>query len=196
MYISKLNAIFAGLFVFVLGLFVSMFFAGGNVQTANAQAACIVDQAILAKLYNAVFHRPLDAGASFHLGKPLDVVLDNLAKSQEHMAYSGLFEAVKVLEEAGRNPNGLSDADRELYKDIIDSALSNILAWSTDVLPRQNIENRVLGVEEAKSVIQNVYDSILNATAREKAQFGLFNALERIGQPRDLPTPSLPPQND
>ncbi|MEX2090695.1 MAG: hypothetical protein WD989_01005 [Candidatus Paceibacterota bacterium] len=167
------------------------FFLGGGTNNASAQTECTVDRALLARIYNAIFHRPLDAGADFHVGRPLGVVLSDIEGSQEHTVYTGLARATKALEEARRAPGAMSSADLESYKRIIDSALSNVSAFA-DTLPEQAIENAVVGPDQARQVIQRAYDN-LNPTARAAAEYGLFSALERLGRPGDISLPSLRP---
>ncbi len=157
-------------------------------QTASAQEACVVDNDVLTKLYNVIFHRPLDAGANFHLNKPLDTVLNTLANSDEHRQYTGVFKAVKALEEARRAPGQITATNHARYKNIIDSSLSTVAAWS-DTLPEQALANRVIGPDQARAAVQAAYDR-LDAGARAKAEFGLFQATDRIGRPSSITAPT------
>lgn len=175
---------------FVVGMAVGVFAVGG-LDRANAQTECTVDRALLSRIYNAIFHRPLDSGADVHVGRPLDVVLSDIENSQEHTVYTGVVRATKALEEARRAPGAMSSADLENYKKIVDSALSNMAAWA-DTLPEQAISNAVVGPDQARQAIQKAYDS-MNPTAKAAAEYGLFNALERLGRPGDISLPSLRP---
>ena len=83
---------------------------------------------MLHRIYSAIFHWPLDTGADFHVGRPLDVVLNDIENSTESIEYSAVFKAMKALEEAKRTPGQLSGADAESYKKIVDSALSHVNA--------------------------------------------------------------------
>src|SRR3989344_9550803 len=84
------------------------FFLGGGTNSANAETTCTVDRALLHRIYSAIFHRPLDTGADFHLGRSLDVVLSDIENSGEHVNYSAVFKSMKALEEAKRAPGQLS----------------------------------------------------------------------------------------
>ncbi|MEX2144793.1 MAG: hypothetical protein WD712_00210 [Candidatus Spechtbacterales bacterium] len=109
--------------------------------------------------------------------------------SQEHAAYDGVYTAVKAYEEARRAPGDVSASDENAYLDIIDSALSNVRAWA-DTLPEQALANRVFGPDVARAAIQNVYDTLLNDTAKTAAEMGLFQSLESLGEPSSLELPS------
>ena len=176
-----------------MAVFAVGFFVGERDNNAYAQEACTVDRALLARIYNAIFHRPLDAGADFHVGRPLDVVLSDIENADEHVNYSALFKAMKALEEARRSPGQLTNDDQLRYRRILDSALSHVDAWA-DTLPEQAIGNAVVGPDRAREAIRKAYDR-MNATARAKAEYGLFNATERIGQPDAIPLPSVRPSN-
>ncbi len=191
MFISKkllyfVFAAFAG-----IGLLAGMILGGSFGKTARADEACIVDEPTLTEIYESVFHRPLDAGAQNHVGKDLNTVLNTIQASEEHAQYAGLFKAMKAYEEAKRTPGEISETEREEYKDIINSALSTISEWA-DTLPEQAEEDAVIGPEQARNAIQNAYQN-MNTTAQENAQFGLFNALERIGSPSELSLPDFNP---
>ena len=157
-------------------------------RATNAQVSCTVDQALLDKIYSAIFHRPTDAGASGYVGQGVDFVLDQVITSNEHQAYTGLFTATKAFEEFQREAGDASAADVEVYKDYIDSALSVINEWA-QTLPEQARANAVIGPTEAKTAIQTAYDN-LDATAQAAAQSGLFQAQDVIGVPSSLPNPS------
>ncbi len=192
MYITRLHLFIAGFVIMGLG-FVGGSYLTGNTETASAQVACTVDQDTLTKLYDVVFHRPLDAGASFHLGKPLGTVLDSFATSPEHDQYTGLFMAMKALEEARRAPADVSSENMSKYKNIIDLALSIIMNWA-DTLPQQALENRVVGPDTARAAIQRAYNN-LPSDVQTTADYGLFNAMSRIGPPSSLSMPAVPPQS-
>ncbi len=173
----------------IFGMF-GGFLLGSSMHGANAQNEVTVDEDLLEKLYDLAFHRPLDDEAlDAHDDKVLDTVLDDMIASEEHQAYDGVYTAVKAYEEAKRAPGDMSSSDEDAYLDIVDSSLSHVGAWS-DTLPEQELENRVIGPETARSTIQDVYDNVLNDTAKNAAEKGLFKALDSIGQPSNLPLPS------
>ena len=184
------------IFIFGIGLLGGFFLAGNSSQDAYAQdSQCIVDQSTLKRIYETVFHRPLDDGANFHLGKPLENVFVNIMSSPEHTQYTALFQAMKSLEEARRVPGSLSAADEAKYLDILDSAMSTVAAWS-DTLPPQSIQLATVGAAEARLAIQKAFEGMI-PTAQQAAQFGLCQATERIGPPAYIPLPSTqPPQHD
>src|SRR3989344_4538505 len=122
-----------------VSVFAFGFFMGGGTNSASAQETCTVDRALLHRIYSAIFHRPLDSGADFHVGRPLDVVLSDIENSDETVQYSAIFKAMKALEEAKRAPGQLSNTDTETYKKMVDSALSHVNAWA-DTLPEQAID--------------------------------------------------------
>jgi len=154
---------------------------------ASAQNTCQVNQEQLTKIYDGIFHRPLDAGALSYVNHGLDFVLDQLSDSQEHIMYSGAFNAIKALENARREPGDITTNDKDDYVDIIDSALSHVDEWAK-TLPEQAKADAVIGPEQARNAIQTAYNN-MNATAQAAAEYGLFQAQERIGQPSNLPIP-------
>ncbi len=192
MYITRRDAVIAVFAILGLGLVGGWSLGTVKTPTALADTECTVDQATLAQLYDAVFHRPLDAGASFHVGKPLSVVLESFAESPEHAQYTGLFTAMKALEEARRAPADVSSDNMDKYKKIIDLALSVIASWA-DTLPQQALENRVVGPDQARASILRAYNN-LSPDTQATADYGLFNAMERIGPPSNLSMPAVPPQ--
>lgn len=164
--------------------------AGSN--EANAQEACVVDRPLLARLYKNIFHRPLDSGADFHLNKPLATVLNDVENSPEQNVYRALFLSLKAYEEAIRvNGDNLSAEDKAKYLDLINSALSNVIAWA-ETLPQQSSDARVVGPLRARMAIMKAYES-MNATAKSAAEYGLFNALDRLGVPDDIVIPEDDP---
>lgn len=163
------------------------FFMGGGVGSASAETTCTVDRALLHRIYSAIFHRPLDTGADFHVGRSLDTVLSDIENSGEHIEYSAVFKSMKALEEAKRAPGQLSNTDTESYKKIVDSALSHVSAWA-ETLPEQAIDKSVVGPEHARAAIKRAYDN-MTPTAKAAAEFGLFNAQTKIGHPDVLPLP-------
>ena len=82
---------------------------------ASAQNTCPINEGQLTKIYNAVFHRPLDAGAHGYINHDLGLVLDEISKSQEHIMYSGLFTAAKALENARREPGNKTTIEKTDY---------------------------------------------------------------------------------
>lgn len=181
------NKLFLTLVPIFIAVFAFGFFLGGGTNSVKAETTCTVDRVLLQRIYDAIFHRPLDSGADFHVGRPLDVVLTDIENSSENVNYSGVFKSVKALEEAKRAPGQLSNTDTESYKKIVDSALSQVSAWA-DTLPEQAIDKSVIGPEQARVAIQRAYDN-LNFTAKQVAEYGLFNAQTKIGHPDVLPLP-------
>jgi len=171
---------------------------GGEVKAESGSA---VDDETLEDLYDAVFHRPADAGGkAFHRGRDLKDVLRDFKNSAEMRYYGALFKAVKSYEEAQRAPGTLTDVEKQSYLDLIDSALSNLLAWVA-TLPDQAACKATVGATEAREAIQAAYDN-MSPTAKAAAEKGIFNALKQLGKPRLLaihpkclrtPTPSVSP---
>lgn len=191
MYFSKYTLGVVGALSLVLGG-VGGYLAGGlSGNVADAQVVCTVDQALLEKMYKSIFHRPLDAGATFHLGKDVNTVLNDFANSAEHVQYTGMFESMKAYEEARRAPGDLSQADKDKYLDLMDSAMSTVASWA-DTLPQQDLNQATIGPDHARLAIQKAYE-MMNATAQQAAQYGLFQALERIGVPENIPSPDTAP---
>lgn len=192
MYISKkiLGAAIIGVFIIVVA---SAGFVIGNFSRNDAYAdiACTIDQDLLAKIYERMFHRPLDSGALGYVGHDVDFVLNELGKAEEQKMYKGMFRAMKAFEEAQRAPGELSEVDKAKYMDLIDSSMSTISAWST-TLPAQSLDSAVIGPDQARQSIQEAYER-MNATAQTKAEFGLFQALEKIGTPENIPSPDAAP---
>lgn len=58
----------------------------------------IVDEKLLVKLYQLVFKRMPDADAVGYLGKDINEVLDFLLMSNENLAYTEVYKAVKNIE--------------------------------------------------------------------------------------------------
>lgn len=149
-----------------------------------------IDRQTLNRLYEAAFGRPVDEeGLKFHSDENEDQVLDDINRSDEHRYYGALFKAVKAYEEAVRAPGNLSAADKQKYLDNINSALSTLLAW-VETLPKQDICDGVVGIVEARQAIQDAYDH-MSPAAKAAAEEGVFNALEHLGRPEDLPLPDL-----
>jgi hypothetical protein len=157
-----------------------------------------VDSVTLDLLYSAVFHRPADiAGKNFHLGRDIKLVLRDFNNSPESTYYGALYESVKAYEEAQRAPGTLSDSEKQSYLDLIDSAMSNLVAW-VGTLPDQDPCNATIGPLQARTAVQNAYDQLASA-GKTSAEFGLLNASRRIGPPSSIsvfskcavtPTPS------
>lgn len=171
---------------------------GGEVK---AESSTTVDSETLDTLYDAIFHRPADAsGKAFHLGRDLKDVLRDFRNSQEMRYYGALFKAVKSYEEAQRAPGTLTEVEKQSYLDLIDSALSNLLAWVA-TLPDQDACKATVGAIEARDAIQAAYDN-MSPAAKAAAEKGIFNALKQLGKPSSLtvhpkclrtPTPSVSP---
>lgn len=152
---------------------------------AKAESETTVDNDTLDALYDAVFHRPADAGGrGFHLGRNLKDVLKDFRNSTEMRYYGALFKAVKSYEEAQRAPGALTAEEKQSYLDLIDSALSNLLSWVA-TLPDQDACRATVGVVEAREAIQAAYDN-MSPAAKAAAEKGVFNALKQLGKPRLL----------
>ena len=161
------------------------FWIGRDSKEVRAEKGTSVDGETLDELYDAVFHRPADAGGrGFHLGRDLKDVLRDFRNSQEMRYYGALFKAVKSYEEAQRAPGTLSDAEKQSYLDLIDSALSNLLAWVA-TLPDQDACRATVGAVEAREAIQRAYDG-MSPVAKAAAEKGIFNALKQLGKPNML----------
>jgi len=154
---------------------------------ASAQGACTLNQEQLTEMYNAIFHRPLDADAFGYVNHDLEFVLGELSRSQEHIMYSGLFAATKALENARREAGNITANDEDDYIDIVDSALSHVNEWAK-TLSQQNRADATVGPEQARNAIQEAYRN-MNTIAQQAAEYGLFQAQKRIGQPSELPVP-------
>jgi len=92
---------------------------------------------------------------------------------------------------------GVGQATLEKYGAAITAIVSEYCrahAIPAQPMPEQAINNAVVGPDQARAAIRKAYDR-MNATARAKAEYGLFNALERIGQPDAIPLPSVRPIN-
>ncbi len=171
--------------VLVVGMTVGFLMTRDLSKRANAQSGTTVDGETLDALYDAVFHRPADAGGrGFHLGRDLKDVLRDFRNSQEMKYYGALFKTVKSYEEAQRAPGALTEAEKQSYLDLIDSALSNLLAWVA-TLPDQDACKATVGATEAREAIQNAYDN-MGPAAKAAAEKGIFNALKQLGKPRLL----------
>jgi hypothetical protein len=167
----------------------------------KAKSGIPVDEETLRMLYETVFHRPVDVGGrGFHLGRDLKDVLRDFMNSDEMRYYGALFKAVKAYEEAQRAPGTLTEAEKQSYLNLIDSALSNLLAW-VSTLPDQEPCAAVIGVIEAREAIQAAYDN-MSPAAKAAAEKGIFNALKQLGKPKLItvypkclrtPTPSVSP---
>ena len=161
------------------------FWIGSDKKEVLAERGTSVDAETLEELYDAVFHRPADAGGrGFHLGRDLKDVLRDFRNSQEMKYYGALFKAVKSYEEAQRAPGTLTEAEKQSYLNLIDSALANLLAWVA-TLPDQEACKATVGAIEAREAIQRAYDS-MSPVARAVAEKGIFNALQQLGKPHSL----------
>lgn len=153
-------------------------------RNAVAATAFPVDQETLTDLYRSIFNRPLDSGADFHIGRNLKMVLHDISNSSELRYYGALFKAVKSYEEAQRSPGQLTAEEKQKHLDLIESALSTLIAW-VETLPDQDPCRATITPEQAREAIRIAYEQ-MNSTAQEKAQFGIFNALKRIGLPSNI----------
>ena len=193
MYKSKKVSIFVIVAVLFLGMGMGLIMARSTAPTALAEDdgnSSKVDEEDVEEIFQAAFGRPADdEGKSFHVGKDLKQVLRDVNNSDEHRYYSALFKSVKAYEHAIRAPGTVSDADKELFLNNINSALATLIAW-VETLPEQNICRGVVGAEEARQAIQAAYDK-MSPTAQAAARQGIFKALDSIGGPREQHLPSL-----
>lgn len=154
-------------------------------STANAENSIPADDETIEALYEGVFGRPADAGGKqFYRGKTVNQILKDFANSDERRYYSALFKAVKSYEEAQRAPGTLTAEEKQSHLDLIDSAISNLLAW-VGTLPDQDACRATVDSAKAREAIQTAYAK-MNPQAREKAEHGIFNALKRIGRPETI----------
>lgn len=109
---------------FAIGL---VLIASGSVFTAPtaSAASCPVDSATLESMYEAIFHRTPDSGASGYAGHDIVFVLEELMRSEEHAFYTDVFEAVKGIENARRN-----DAAADGHYDRLGEALGYLETWA------------------------------------------------------------------
>lgn len=157
----------------------------GKEAQALTQSSTIVDGEMLDSLYSAVFHRPVDAsGRGFHLGRELKTVLQDFNNSYEMRYYGALFKAVKSYEEAQRAPGTLTDAEKQSHLDLINSALSNLLAW-VSTLPDQDPCRASIRSDEAKLAVIEGYNG-LTSSLRATAQ---VSALDSSSSPRLIGSP-------
>ena len=173
-----------------------------NSQTANAQNGSddAVDSQELDDLYESVFHRPADSeGKKFHLGRNLKDVLRDFKNSDEQRYYGAMFKAVKAYEEAQRAPGTLTTEEKQSYLDLIDSSLSNLVAW-VGTLPDRDPCKAIIGPEQAREAIKEAYER-LSQSGKDVAEHGLLNALKQLGDPSLMiirpkclrPTPTVTP---
>ena len=158
---------------------------GGN---ANAQAlTCVVDEGLVTKIYDVVFKRPVDNAGRAYIGQEVGFMIDEMAKSQEHNMYSGMFKAMKAMEEAERQPGTMAAADKAQFRDMLDSAMSNISSWS-QTLPEQAAADAIIGPEHAREAL-NFAHNMIPAEFREMAKFSFFDPTKLLGAPTDFAIP-------
>ncbi len=163
------------------------FSRGDSVNAANETSddGAKVSRQELDALYQDVFHRPADEeGIKFHLGKDLKQVLRDFQNSDEQRYYGALFKAVKAYEEARRAPGTLTAEEISGYKTLIDSALSNLLAW-VDTLPDQNPCLAPIDSEDAREAIQQAHE-MLSSVAKDRSEHGFHDENEMIGEPVEI----------
>lgn len=204
MYMSKkasIGMIVAVLF-FGMGMGLIMAREAATMALADESDSSKVDRDDLEQIYQAAFGRsPDDDGQRFHLGKDLKQVLRDINNSDERRYYAALFKSVKAYEQAVRAPGVLSDADKQIFLNNINTALATLIAW-VETLPEQDICRGVVGAEEARQAIQQAFDR-MSPAAQAIAKRGIFKALDNLGEPKDqrlpllrclaTPTPSVSP---
>ena len=192
MYKSKKVSIVVIFTVLSIGIGMGLIMARNNAMTASAEddGSSEVDGEDLEEIYQAAFGRSADdEGKRFHLGKDLKQVLHDINNSDERRYYSALFKSVKAYEQAVRAPGTVSDADKQLFLNNINTALATLIAW-VETLPEQDICRGVVGAEEARAAIQAAFAK-MSPAAQLVAQRGIFKALDAIGGPKDQRLPSL-----
>jgi len=183
--LSTAVLLFAAGFVVAALLAFVMVSRGDN---ANAQGlTCTVDESLVTKIYDAVFKRPVDAAGRGYIGQDVGFMIDEMAKSQEHKMYSAMFKSMKALEEAERQPGGISVADRAIFKNMLDSSLSNISSWS-HTLPEQAAADAVIGPEHAREAL-NFAHSIIPEEFRREALNSFFDPTILLGAPTGFQIP-------
>ena len=191
MFISKKILYLCFMALIGMGMLTGMILNGSLGKTANAENSCLVDEDTLTELYESIFHRPLDAGAYSHMNRELNMVLNTIQASEEHVQYTAMFKAMKAYEEGKRAPGEISEQEKNQYKNIIDLSLSTINVWA-GTLPEQAEADAVVGPVQARNAIQNAYQN-MNQIAQQNAQFGLFNSSQRIGPASNLSMPNFSP---
>lgn len=189
MFISK-KILYLCFMAFIgMGILTGIILSGSLGKTASAENSCLVDEDTLTELYEAIFHRPLDAGAYSHMNRELNMVLNTIQASEEHLQYTAMFKAMKAYEEGKRAPGEISEQEKAQYKNIIDLSLSTINAWA-GTLPEQAEADAVVGPVQARNAIQNAYQN-MDSGAQQNAQFGFFNDSEQIGPASNLSLPNF-----
>lgn len=150
--------------------------------------ACTVDKTLVEKIYDAVFKRPVDAGGLSYVGQTVGFMIDEMAKSQEHKMYTAMFTSMKALEEAERQPGEMAEADKTKFRNMMDSAMSNVTQWSK-TLPEQAASKAVIGPEHAQEAL-NFAHSMIPAEFREMAKKSFFDPTKLLGAPTDIAIPT------
>jgi len=177
--------------LFVAGFIVASLLAAFMIArsgSANAQGlTCTVDRGLVEKIYDVVFKRPVDNAGLAYIGQNVGFMIDEMAKSQEHHMYSGMFKAMKAMEEAERQPGVMGEADKAQFRNMLDSAMSNISSWS-QTLPEQAAADAIIGPEHAREAL-NFAHSIIPAEFRAMAEFSFFDPTKAIGAPENFAIP-------
>lgn len=180
-----------GVLLFIAGFIAASalaFFMVSRGSDANAQGlTCTVDKALVEKIYDAVFKRPVDAGGLSYVGQTVGFMIDEMAKSQEHKMYTSMFTSMKALEEAERQPGEIKEADTAKFRNMLDSAMSNITQWSK-TLPEQAATKAVIGPEHAQEAL-NFAHSMIPAQFREMAKKSFFDPTKTLGAPTEFAIP-------
>jgi len=192
---DKSKKIVTGLIVATLfvGIGIGLFVARSGAMTAsadNSENSNKVDGEELEALYQASFGRSVDEdGIKSHLGKDIKQVLRDINNSDERRYYAALFKSIKTYEQAIRAPGVLSDDDKNIFLNNINSALATLVAW-VETLPEQNICKGVVGAEQARQAIQEAF-ARMSPKAQEVAKKGIFRALDNLGEPKNQRLPFL-----
>lgn len=182
-----------GVLLFIAGFITAAVFAfvlASNTRNVNAQAtglSCVVDSGLVAKIYDAVFHRPVDEAGKSYIGQTVGFMIDEMAKSQEHRMYTSMFTSMKAQEEAERQPGDMSETDKTKFRNMLDSAMSNITQWSK-TLPEQAATKAIIGPEHAQEALNFAY-SMIPTQFRDAAKKSFFDPTKVLGAPSEFQIP-------
>ncbi len=184
--LSRALLVFAAGFVAASLLAVFMIQRGNNV---NAQGlTCKVDKALVEKIYDAVFKRPIDNAGLAYVGYDVGFMIDEMAKSQEHKMYTAMFTSMKAMEEAERQPGEMTEADKAKFRNMMDSSMSHITSWSK-TLPEQAATKAIIGPEHAQEAL-NFAHSMIPKQFQDMANKSFFDPTKLLGAPTDIAIPT------
>ena len=105
----------------------------------------------LTKLYQAIFHRDLDADSYGYIGMNLDFILDELTKAEEHKQYTNIFIELKDLENARRFGNNST-----AYNDKINAKIKGLESWASNLKPAISEEASIVPQAPSTEITPNV----------------------------------------